>query len=148
MLIPGVLPPLVPDVGESGVVTSSLPPEIAQRLKRDANGLICAVVQSHETRQVLMVGWMNDDALSLTLTTAQATYWSRSRQELWRKGETSGHVQHVRSVSIDCDGDALLLQVDQVGPSCHTGTDTCFEAGGPLPLDVATAHTNPAEESA
>lgn len=122
-------------MGESEVVTSSLAPEIAARLKRDANGLVCAVVQSHETRQVLMVGWMDDEALHRTLTTGRATYWSRSRQELWRKGDTSGHVQLVRSVSIDCDGDALLLQVDQVGPACHTGASTCFDAGGELPLE-------------
>lgn len=125
-------------------MTSSLAPEIAARLKRDDQGLICAVVQSHETRQVLMVGWMDDEALRLTLSTGRATYWSRSRQALWRKGDTSGHVQHVRSVSIDCDGDALLLQVDQVGPACHTGAPTCFDAGGTLPLaQPATTEESP-----
>ncbi|WP_342767998.1 phosphoribosyl-AMP cyclohydrolase [Bogoriella caseilytica] len=118
-------------------MSSSLAPEIAVRLKRDAHGLICAVVQSHETKEVLMVGWMDDEALHRTLTTGRATYWSRSRQELWRKGDTSGHVQHVRSVAIDCDGDALLVEVDQVGPACHTGTSTCFEAGGQLQVTSA-----------
>ena len=74
-----------------------------------------------------MVGWMDDEALRRTLTTGRATYWSRSRGEYWRKGDTSGHVQHVRSVAIDCDGDALLVRVDQVGPACHTGTHSCFD---------------------
>src|SRR5690606_42091735 len=84
------------------------------------------------TDQVLMVGWMDDEALHRTLTTGRATFWSRSRQEYWRKGDTSGHVQHVRSVAVDCDGDALLVRVEQVGAACHTGTRCCFEAGGDL----------------
>lgn len=109
-----------------------LDPAIAARLTRDRAGLVAAVVQQEGTGEVLMVGWMNDDALHLTLTTGRATYWSRSRQEIWRKGDTSGHVQHVRSVSLDCDGDALLVVVDQVGPACHTGAHTCFDAD-PLP---------------
>ncbi len=111
---------------------SSLDPTIATRLKRDSHGLVCAVVQDDSTDQVLMVGWMDDEALARTLTTGRATYWSRSRQEYWRKGDTSGNVQHVRSVALDCDGDALLVRVEQVGPACHTGTRTCFEAGGDL----------------
>ncbi len=115
---------------------SGLDPAIAARLKRDAAGLVAAVVQQHDTREVLMVGWMDDEALHRTLTTGRATYWSRSRQEYWRKGDTSGNVQWVRSVSIDCDGDALLVEVDQVGPACHTGARTCFVAGGPLPAVV------------
>jgi phosphoribosyl-AMP cyclohydrolase len=106
-----------------------LDPAIAGRLKRDAAGLICVVVQQHDTADVLMVGWMDDEALHRTLTTGRATYWSRSRQEYWRKGDTSGHVQLVRSAALDCDGDALLLRVDQVGPACHTGSRTCFDAG-------------------
>jgi phosphoribosyl-AMP cyclohydrolase len=107
----------------------SLDPELAARLKRDAAGLICAVVQQHDTREVLMVGWMDDEALRRTLTTGRATYWSRSRQEYWRKGDTSGHIQLVRAAALDCDGDALLLSVDQVGPACHTGSRSCFDAG-------------------
>ena len=79
-----------------------------------------------------MVGWMDDEALHRTLTSGRVTFWSRSRQEYWRKGDTSGNVQHVRSVSLDCDGDALLVRVDQVGAACHTGARTCFEAGGDL----------------
>lgn len=113
---------------------------VADLLTRDAAGLVAAVVQQQDTGEVLMVGWMNDDALARTLSTGRVTFWSRSRQELWRKGDTSGHVQWVRSVSLDCDGDALLVQVDQVGAACHTGDRTCFEArplpavrGGPEP---------------
>ncbi|HLS74431.1 MAG TPA: phosphoribosyl-AMP cyclohydrolase [Actinomycetaceae bacterium] len=111
---------------------ASLDPAIAARLTRDAAGLVCAVVQDDATGDVLMVGWMDDEALARTLTSGRATYWSRSRQEYWRKGDTSGNVQYVRSVALDCDGDALLVRVHQVGPACHTGARTCFEAGGDL----------------
>ena len=76
-----------------------------------------------------MVGWMDDEALHRTLTTGRATYWSRSRGEYWRKGDTSGNVQNVKEVRLDCDGDALLVVVDQTGPACHTGTHTCFDSG-------------------
>jgi len=106
---------------------STLDPSVAARLRRTADGLVAAVVQQHDTGEVLMLAWMDDEALAQTLSTGRATYWSRSRQELWRKGSTSGHVQHVRSVSLDCDGDALLVRVDQVGVACHTGTRTCFD---------------------
>ena len=109
-----------------------LDPSIAARLKKDAKGLVAAVVQQYDSRQVLMVGYMDEEALRRTLTTGRVTFWSRSRQEYWRKGDTSGHVQYVKGVSIDCDGDALLVEVDQVGAACHTGTRSCFEAGGPL----------------
>jgi phosphoribosyl-AMP cyclohydrolase len=97
------------------------------RLKRDEHGLVAAVVQQYDTSEVLMLGWMDEEALHRTLTTGRVTYWSRSRQEYWRKGDTSGHVQWVHSVALDCDGDALLVQVDQVGAACHTGTRTCFD---------------------
>ena len=106
----------------------SLDPKIAARLKRTADGLVCAVVQERSTKDVLMVAWMNDEALDLTLTTRKATYFSRSRQQLWVKGETSGHTQHVHEVRLDCDGDTLLLVVDQVDGACHTGDHTCFDA--------------------
>ncbi|GAA3389863.1 phosphoribosyl-AMP cyclohydrolase [Cryptosporangium minutisporangium] len=107
---------------------SQLDPEIAAQLKRDADGLVTAVVQQHDTGEVLMVGWMDDEALHRTLTTGRATYWSRSRGEYWVKGETSGHRQWVRSVALDCDGDTLLVGVDQEGAACHTGDRTCFDA--------------------
>ncbi|GAB3143501.1 MULTISPECIES: phosphoribosyl-AMP cyclohydrolase [Amycolatopsis] len=100
---------------------------VSARLKRNADGLIAAVVVEHATSDVLMMAWMNDDALAATLATRRGTYWSRSRQKLWVKGETSGHYQHVREVRIDCDGDTVLLRVDQTGPACHTGTHTCFD---------------------
>jgi phosphoribosyl-AMP cyclohydrolase len=109
--------------------TSPLDPAVASRLTRNPQGLVAAVVQQHGTNEVLMVGWMDDEALHRTLTTGRATYWSRSRAEYWRKGDTSGNVQHVREVRIDCDGDALLVVVDQVGPACHTGAHTCFDTG-------------------
>jgi phosphoribosyl-AMP cyclohydrolase len=108
---------------------SDLDPAVAARLKRDGSGLVAAVVQQHDTGEVLMVGWMDDEALHRTLRTGRATYWSRSRQTYWVKGETSGHVQYVKSVALDCDGDAVLVRVDQVGPACHTGDRTCFDAG-------------------
>ena len=110
-----------------------LDPNIASRLEKNDQGLVAAVVQQYDSRQVLMVGYMDEEALRRTLTTGRVTFWSRSRREYWRKGDTSGHVQYVKGVSIDCDGDALLIEVDQVGAACHTGTRSCFEAGGPLP---------------
>ncbi|MFP3713974.1 phosphoribosyl-AMP cyclohydrolase [Puerhibacterium sp. TATVAM-FAB25] len=118
---------------------TALDPQIAARLKRDEHGLVAAIVQQHDTREVLMLGWMDDEALHRTLTTGRVTFWSRSRREYWRKGDTSGHVQWVKGVSIDCDGDALLVEVDQVGAACHTGTRTCFLAGGELPAVVGAA---------
>lgn len=120
----------------SRVGDSALEPEIAARLKRNADGLVCAVVQERGTGDVLMVAWMDDEALHRTLTTGRATYWSRSRNELWTKGDTSGNVQLVKSAALDCDGDTILLRVDQVGVACHTGDRTCFDAGE-LPVSGA-----------
>ncbi|PXY20660.1 phosphoribosyl-AMP cyclohydrolase [Prauserella muralis] len=97
------------------------------RVAWNADGLVCAVVVDHATSDVLMVAWMDREALRLTLTTRRGTYFSRSRQRLWVKGETSGHTQHVREVRLDCDGDTLLVRVDQTGPACHTGTRSCFD---------------------
>ncbi len=107
---------------------ADLDPAILQRLKLDSRGLVAAIVQQFDTGEVLMLGWMNREALARTLSTGRATYFSRSRQELWVKGETSGNRQWVRSVRLDCDGDALLVQVDQEGVACHTGERTCFDA--------------------
>jgi len=118
--------------------TPDLDPAIAVRLRRDGAGLVAAVVQQHDSGEVLMVGWMDDEALRRTLTTGRVTFWSRSREQYWRKGDTSGHAQYVKSVAIDCDGDALLVRVDQVGAACHTGARACFEAGGELPVVVGT----------
>ena len=107
---------------------STLDPGVAALLKRDAAGLVAAVVQQWDTHEVLMVGWMDDEALHRTLTTGRATYFSRSRGEYWVKGETSGHRQWVKQVRLDCDGDTLLVAVDQEGAACHTGDRTCFDA--------------------
>ena len=108
--------------------SANLDPAIAARLKRDEHGLFPAVAQQHDTGEVLMVGWMDDEALRRTLVTGRCTYWSRSRQEYWVKGETSGHQQWVKSVALDCDGDTVLAKVDQIGAACHTGDRTCFDA--------------------
>jgi phosphoribosyl-AMP cyclohydrolase len=106
----------------------TLDPRIAGRLKRTADGLFTAIVQERGSGDVLMVAWMDDDALARTLKTREATYFSRSRGEQWIKGATSGHTQHVHSVRLDCDGDAVLVEVDQVGGACHTGDHSCFDA--------------------
>ncbi|HTT97095.1 MAG TPA: phosphoribosyl-AMP cyclohydrolase [Rhizomicrobium sp.] len=97
-----------------------------EAVRFDDNGLVPAIAQSAETGAILMVAWMNRDTLEKTLQTGEVTYWSRSRNEVWRKGATSGHTQHLVEAFIDCDGDALLLKVDQLGPACHTGAPSCF----------------------
>ena len=97
------------------------------RVRYGSDGLVTAVVQQHDSREVLMVAWMDAAAVAETLSSRRGTYFSRSRNQRWRKGETSGHVQHVVRVSTDCDGDTLLVEVDQVGPACHTGTRSCFD---------------------
>jgi phosphoribosyl-AMP cyclohydrolase len=107
-------------------VKTDLDPAIAARLKRTPDGLVAAIVREHDTGDVLMLAWMDDEALHRTLTTGRATYWSRSRQEYWVKGATSGHHQYVKAVALDCDGDALLVTVEQVGAACHTGATHCF----------------------
>lgn len=113
-------------------MSEKISPQLAARLKKDSDGLVCAVIQCSRTREVLMVGWMDERALALTLESGRVWFWSRSRREYWRKGDTSGHRQYVHRVRLDCDGDALLVEVEQVGNACHTGTRTCFEAGGDL----------------
>lgn len=96
------------------------------RLRPDANGLVVAVVQHADTDQVLMVGYMNEEALTATLTGKRVTFWSRSRNELWEKGATSGHTLHFEALRVDCDGDALLVRARPVGPTCHVGKTSCF----------------------
>ena len=107
-------------------MTQLAPDQFIANVKFDAQGLVTAVAQDAKDGRVLMVAWMNRDALTRTLTTRDVTYWSRSRSELWRKGETSGHTQRLVEAWIDCDGDTLLLKVDQTGAACHTGEPTCF----------------------
>jgi phosphoribosyl-AMP cyclohydrolase len=110
---------------------TTLDPQVAALLK-DPSLLIPAIVQDSTSKEVLMLGYMNPESLQMTLSTGKATYWSRSRNELWIKGATSGHFQQVQSISLDCDGDALLLEVAQTGVACHTGERTCFHT--PLEL--------------
>lgn len=97
-----------------------------EKLKYDEQGLVAAIVQDWQTSEVLMLAFMNVEAIRMTLETGKMHYWSRSRKKLWLKGETSGHLQHVKSVCIDCDGDALLFKVEQVGGACHEGYRSCF----------------------
>ncbi|MEZ5115628.1 MAG: phosphoribosyl-AMP cyclohydrolase [Candidatus Nanopelagicales bacterium] len=123
---------------------TELDPAVAARLRPDDRGLVAAVAQQWDTGEVLMVAWMDAEALRRTLASGRATYWSRSRQEYWVKGDTSGHVQWVREVRLDCDGDAVLVKVDQVGPACHTGTRTCFDADR---LDVVVGAAGAGEPS-
>ncbi len=99
---------------------------MAGEINWDANGLVPAVVQDYRTQQVLMLAYMNAEALGKTLETGLAHFWSRRRQKLWLKGETSGNVQRVREIKYDCDGDTILLLVDPAGPACHTGEVSCF----------------------
>ena len=110
---------------------TTLDPQVAVLLK-DPDALIPAIVQDSTTQEVLMLAYMNAQSLELTLTTGKATYWSRSRNELWVKGATSGHYQEVQSISLDCDADAILMQVIQTGAACHTGDHSCFHT--PLEL--------------
>lgn len=113
---------------EEEILSIALEPSIAARLKRNDDGLVAAIVQEKSSGDVLMLAWMDDHALAHTLATRKATYWSRSRAGYWVKGETSGHTQYVHDVRLDCDGDTVLLTVDQTGGACHTGDHTCFDA--------------------
>ncbi len=108
--------------------TGALDPSVAGRLKRTDTGLLPAIVQQRGSGEVLMMAWMDDEALHRTLTTRRGTYYSRSRERHWVKGESSGNTQYVHEVRLDCDGDTLLLIVDQDGPACHTGDATCFDS--------------------
>lgn len=128
-----------PSVPDSAHAAGPLPAGLAESLKRDSAGLVAAIVQQFDTNEVLMLGWMDDEALHRTMTTGRVTFYSRSRQEYWRKGDTSGHVQWVKSLALDCDGDALLVRVDQVGAACHTGTRTCFDGRA---LDAVVGHAD------
>ena len=106
--------------------TKPLPDDLSASLKFDADGLIPVIAQQHDSGEILMLAWMNRDSIAETLASGKVTYWSRSRRQLWRKGETSGQTQRLIDLRIDCDGDTLLLQVDQKGVACHTGRRSCF----------------------
>jgi len=117
--------------------------DVVARARFGADGLLPAIIQQHDTGEVLMLGYMNAEALRRTLTEGRVTFWSRSRQEFWRKGDTSGNRQYVQTAALDCDGDTLLLRVVQQGPACHTGAHSCFDVD---PLDPVIG--TPEEETA
>ncbi|GAA1218341.1 phosphoribosyl-AMP cyclohydrolase [Rhodoglobus aureus] len=116
----------------SDELTPATVSDVLERAQFAPDGLLPAIIQQWDTKEVLMLGYMNAEALTRTLTEGRVTFYSRSRQELWRKGDTSGHRQYVRTAALDCDRDALLVGVEQVGPACHTGAHSCFEVD---PLD-------------
>ena len=108
------------------IQNQSITDKAMELLVFNPDGLIPAIAQQHDTGEVLMMAWMNRQAIELSLAEKRAVYWSRSRQKLWRKGETSGQIQHIKEIRWDCDGDTILLQVEQVGVACHTGRRSCF----------------------
>ncbi|PRY65609.1 phosphoribosyl-AMP cyclohydrolase [Vreelandella songnenensis] len=125
---------------ESATPDDTLPDTstLLDAVRFNADGLLPAIAQQHDTKEVLMMAWMNREALEETLTTQRVCYYSRSRKKLWRKGESSGQQQHLKAAALDCDGDTLLLQVEQTGPACHTGRRSCFY----LSLTDEQAHIN------
>jgi len=110
---------------------------VVERITFDSTGLIPAIIQEEGSKDVLMLGYMDSEAVRRTLMSGRVTFWSRSRQEYWRKGDTSGHHQYVRGAALDCDGDALLITVHQVGPACHTGAHACFDVDPLSPVNGA-----------
>lgn len=122
-------------------MSHALDPKISEQLRTDERGLLPVVVQSVDSGAVLMLAWMDAEALRRTLSTGQATYWSRSRGEYWVKGETSGNRQQVRQALLDCDGDTLLLRVQQTGPACHTGASSCFGTTLPTASDDSSVQS-------
>jgi len=118
---------------------------VISRAVFNSDGLLPAIIQQHDTLEVLMLGWMDAEALRRTLTEGRVTFWSRSRQEYWRKGDTSGNVQYVRGAAFDCDDDTLLVSVVQIGAACHTGARRCFDVD-PLNPVIGTATTERPDE--
>ncbi|MCH8184434.1 MAG: phosphoribosyl-AMP cyclohydrolase [Proteobacteria bacterium] len=123
----------------------ALDPTLLDEIKFDADGLVPAIAQQFDSGEVLMMAWMNAESIAETLRSGRVCYWSRSRQSLWRKGETSGQVQALKELRLDCDGDTILLHVDQTGVACHTGRRNCFfraVRGGEL-VTIAEAEADP-----
>jgi phosphoribosyl-AMP cyclohydrolase len=118
---------------------------VLDRARFGADGLLPAIVQEESTKDVLMLGYMDREALRRTLTEGRVTFWSRSRQEYWRKGDTSGHAQFVRAAAFDCDDDTLLVTVEQIGAACHTGAHRCFDVDPLTPVTASSADA-PANE--
>jgi phosphoribosyl-AMP cyclohydrolase len=127
------------------MVAAAIPRAVADAVAFDERGLVPAIAQQHDTGQVLMLAWMNREALAETLTTGRVCYWSRSRGRLWRKGETSGHTQRLVELRVDCDGDTLLLLVDQTGVACHTGRRSCMfrRLNGDMLEDILPIEVDP-----
>jgi len=123
---------------ESIELTAETVEQVIDRAAFKDGGLMPAIVQQWDSKEVLMLGYMDAEALRRTLTSGRVTYWSRSRQEYWRKGDTSGNVQFVRGAALDCDADTLLVTVDQIGPACHTGAHACFDVDPLKPFVEAT----------
>jgi phosphoribosyl-AMP cyclohydrolase len=130
------------DTGFAAVRAPESAEETLARVKFAADGLLPAIIQEESTGTVLMLGYMDAEALRRTLTEGRVTFWSRSRREYWRKGDTSGNVQHVRGAALDCDADALLVTVHQIGPACHTGAHSCFDVN-PLRPVLGTTQAGP-----
>jgi phosphoribosyl-AMP cyclohydrolase len=120
---------------------------VIERISFDSKGLVPAIIQEEGSKDVLMLGYMDNEAVRRTLTEGRVTFWSRSRQEYWRKGDTSGHLQYVRGAALDCDGDALLVTVHQIGPACHTGSHACFDVDplAPVVFDGTVVGSDPAQ---
>ncbi len=129
------------DTTRSGIAPDAA--AILERVRFNADGLFPAIIQQHDTKEVLMLGWMDAEALRRTLAEGRVTFWSRSRRAYWRKGDTSGHAQYVKQAALDCDGDTLLVQVEQIGAACHTGDRTCFDADVLNPVVGAPADAQP-----
>jgi phosphoribosyl-AMP cyclohydrolase len=123
---------------------SAVDTAIVDRITFNGDGLVPAIIQQWDTREVLMMGWMDAEAFRRTMTEGRVTFWSRSRQEYWRKGDTSGNVQYVKTAALDCDGDTLLVTVEQIGAACHTGTRTCFDGDQLAPVVGAATEASEA----
>ena len=133
--------------GETDMASQQLPEALEDALALTAEGLVPAIAQQHDSGEVLMMAWMNRESLAATLASGQVTYWSRSRKGLWRKGERSGQTQRLKRLLVDCDGDTLLLEVDQAGVACHTGRRSCFYRAleGEALVEVLPVVTDPAQ---